>query len=92
MQTHDGKDDDILFKIILVGDQGTLFFYVCFHINFNQGVGKSSILLRYTQNQFKKDYNVTIGVEFCSKTVEIDSDTSVKLQIWDTVFIFYFNE
>ena len=53
------------------------------------GVGKSSILLRYTQNQFRKDYNVTIGVEFCSKTVEIDSDTSVKLQIWDTVRIYF---
>ena len=87
MQTHDGKDDDILFKIILVGDQGRKLF--TYYHKLNIGVGKSSILLRYTQNQFRQDYNVTIGVEFCSKTVEIDSDTSVKLQIWDTVRIYF---
>jgi len=69
MENQDGKEDDFVFKIILVGDQG---------------VGKSSILLRYTQNEFRRDYNVTIGVEFASKLVEIDSETNVNLQIWDT--------
>lgn len=31
------------------------------------GVGKSSLLMQYTQNDFKTDYTVTIGVEFVSK-------------------------
>jgi len=50
----------------------------------DQGVGKSSVLLRYTQNDFKRDYGATIGIEFASKSVEIDPETIIKLQIWDT--------
>ncbi|CAK94311.1 unnamed protein product (macronuclear) [Paramecium tetraurelia] len=57
-----------VYKIILVGDQG---------------VGKSSILLRYTKDLFQRDYNVTIGLEFASKKVTIQ-DTALTLQIWDT--------
>ncbi|CAD8098729.1 unnamed protein product [Paramecium primaurelia] len=57
-----------VYKIILVGDQG---------------VGKSSILLRYTKDLFYRDYNVTIGLEFASKKVTIQ-DSSLTLQIWDT--------
>ena len=48
------------------------------------GVGKSCLLLRYTKDEFASEYNVTIGVEFSSKTVEIDANTKIKLQIWDT--------
>jgi len=48
------------------------------------GVGKSSILLKYTTNEFKRDYNVTIGVEFGSKYIQLDADTRIKLQVWDT--------
>ncbi|CAD8105575.1 unnamed protein product [Paramecium sonneborni] len=57
-----------VYKIILVGDQG---------------VGKSSILLRYTKDLFYREYNVTIGLEFASKKVTIQ-DNSLTLQIWDT--------
>jgi len=49
------------------------------------GVGKSCILLRFTKEEFKNDYSVTIGVDFANKTIQIDQDTTVKLQIWDTV-------
>lgn len=63
--------NQILFKIIVVG---------------NANVGKSCILSKYTKNDYKLDYNVTIGVEFSSKNIQID-DNQVKLQIWDTVFI-----
>jgi len=49
------------------------------------GAGKSSILLKYTTNEFKRDYNVTIGVEFGSKFIQLDPDTRIKLQVWDTV-------
>ncbi len=50
-------------------------------------MGKSCILLRFTKEEFKGDYNVTIGVDFANKTIKLDQDTTVKLQIWDTVII-----
>ena len=33
------------------------------------GVGKSCILNRYTKNQYTDNYNLTVGVEFSSKTI-----------------------
>ncbi|KRW99062.1 P-loop containing nucleoside triphosphate hydrolase [Pseudocohnilembus persalinus] len=57
------------FKIIIVG---------------NAGVGKSCLLNRFTKNEFTNDYNATIGVEFQSQLVQIDNDTKIKMQIWDT--------
>lgn len=64
---------NFLFKIIIVGPAG---------------VGKSSLLLKYTKDEFERDYNVTIGVDFASKCVEIPTNNnqikSVKLQLWDT--------
>ena len=57
---------------------------------FYKGVGKTCILNQYTHKEFKPDYNVTIGVEFSSKTVQLDENTKVKLQIWDTVNKIYF--
>jgi len=62
-----------VFKIIIVG---------------NTGVGKSSLLLKYTRDIFSTNYEPTIGVDFGSLVVHIpDSNnehTPVKLQIWDT--------
>jgi small GTP-binding protein len=62
-----------IFKIIIVG---------------NTGVGKSSLLLKYTRDIFSENYEPTIGVDFGSMVVNIpDSNnehTPVKLQIWDT--------
>ncbi|KAJ6241294.1 rab2a [Anaeramoeba flamelloides] len=49
----------------------------------NSGVGKSCILLRYLHDEFQSDYEVTIGAEFGSKSIEIKNET-LKLQIWDT--------
>jgi GTPase SAR1 family protein len=49
------------------------------------GVGKTSILMRYTKNKFTDDYKVTVGAEFGSRTISIDETTKIKLQIWDTV-------
>ena len=59
---------DYLFKYIIIGDAG---------------VGKSNILLRYVYSTFKSDYQLTIGVEFGEKTVEIKGKI-YKIQIWDT--------
>ena len=43
------------------------------------------MLTKYIKGEFTDAYNVTVGVEFTSKTVRIDEKTQVKLQIWDTV-------
>jgi Ras-related protein Rab-2A len=56
-----------LFKFIIIGESG---------------VGKSCLLLRYTKDEFGAEYNVTIGVEFSSKTIDVDENTKIKLQIW----------
>lgn len=49
----------------------------------DSGAGKSSLLLRYTQNEFNVEYMPTIGIDFRLKTVEIKGKT-VKVQVWDT--------
>ncbi|SMN18567.1 similar to Saccharomyces cerevisiae YFL038C YPT1 Rab family GTPase, involved in the ER-to-Golgi step of the secretory pathway [Maudiozyma saulgeensis] len=59
---------DYLFKLLLIG---------------NSGVGKSCLLLRFSDDTYSNDYISTIGVDFKIKTVELEGKT-VKLQIWDT--------
>ncbi|PIO72300.1 Ras family protein [Teladorsagia circumcincta] len=61
------EDYEYLFKVILVG--GT-------------GVGKTSLVQRYTQGTFHQNTLATVGVDFRVKTVNVDKD-KVKLQIWD---------
>jgi small GTP-binding protein len=46
-------------------------------------VGKSSLLLRFSDNKFSESFISTIGVDFKIKTINIDGKV-VKLQIWDT--------
>merc|ERR1712222_281916 len=57
-----------LFKYIIVGDTA---------------VGKSCLLLQFTDKRFQPVHDLTIGVEFGSRTISID-DNQIKLQIWDT--------
>ncbi|KAL1493983.1 hypothetical protein ABEB36_009660 [Hypothenemus hampei] len=47
------------------------------------GVGKSSLLLRFTQDNFDPEQTLTIGVDFKTKILNVD-DNIVKLAIWDT--------
>ena len=54
---------DYLFKIVLIGDAG---------------VGKTSIVRRYTDGVFSSAGIPTIGVDFCIKTIKIGQD-SVKV-------------
>lgn len=49
----------------------------------DSGVGKTSILLRYTDNQFIAEIGSTVGIDWRSKEMEVDGK-KVKLQIWDT--------
>lgn len=59
---------DFLFKVVLIGDSG---------------VGKSNLLTVFTRGQFNLESKMTIGVEFATKSVEIEGKT-IKAQIWDT--------
>lgn len=47
------------------------------------GVGKSCLLLQFTDKRFQPVHDLTIGVEFGARMVNLD-DKLVKLQIWDT--------
>ncbi|ETO35486.1 hypothetical protein RFI_01578 [Reticulomyxa filosa] len=59
-------DYDYLFVLLLVGDSG---------------VGKSCLLLRFTEDTFDENMINTIGVDFKTKTITIDQKT-IKLQLW----------
>ena len=48
----------------------------------NAQVGKSSLMKRFVEDEFKDEYIHTIGVEFATRTVEFRYDAT-KLQIWD---------
>ena len=62
-------------KVVLLGDSG---------------VGKSSIALRYVQDTFSDNYDVTIGGAYMQQTVTVPDPTGktdsvkVKLDLWDT--------
>lgn len=58
----------VVFSVIILGDTG---------------VGKSCILLRFSDDKFNEQHNVTIGVEYGTKELSI-GNTRIKLKIWDT--------
>lgn len=43
----------------------------------------SAVLSRFTRNEFNLESKSTIGVEFATRSINVDSKT-VKAQIWDT--------
>ncbi|KAL3821399.1 hypothetical protein ACJIZ3_007304 [Penstemon smallii] len=62
------EEYEYLFKLVLIGDSG---------------VGKSNLLSRFTKNEFNLESKSTIGVEFATKSLNIDGKI-IKAQIWDT--------
>lgn len=58
---------DYQFKIIIVGDPS---------------VGKSSLILRYTDNAFRRNYVPTLGVMVSDKIFKIE-DSVIQLTLWD---------
>lgn len=61
-------DYNYLFKYIIVGDAG---------------VGKSCLLLQFTDKRFRAEHDMTIGVEFGHRILRVENQ-QIKLQIWDT--------
>lgn len=79
---------DLIFKVLLVGDSGFDFFSFVgngfvFVVDMILGVGKSALLLRFTDDSFTGSFVATIGVDFKVKTIHLEGET-IKLQIWDT--------
>uniref|UniRef100_G3PIW9 Ras-related protein Rab-25 n=1 Tax=Gasterosteus aculeatus aculeatus TaxID=481459 RepID=G3PIW9_GASAC len=66
--TNREDEYDYLFKVVLIGDSG---------------VGKSNLLSRFTRNEFNLESKSTIGVEFATRSIQVEGKT-VKAQIWDT--------
>eukprot|EP00127_Corallochytrium_limacisporum_P002525 Clim_evm82s128 gene=Clim_evmTU82s128 len=62
------KGPHTLVKLLLIGDSG---------------VGKSSLIIRFSDDTFSPSYITTIGIDFKVKTVEVEGKR-IKLQIWDT--------
>jgi Ras-related protein Rab-2A len=60
-----------------------LYFVYVFVSIIVKGVGKSCLLLQFTDKRFQPVHDLTIGVEFGARMVTV-KDTPVKLQIWDT--------
>jgi Ras family len=55
----------------------------------DSGVGKSNLMLRFTDNRYQSAHDVTIGVEFGARILSVhddktDSTKNLKCQIWDT--------
>lgn len=46
----------------------------------DSGVGKSNLLSRFTRNEFNLDSKSTIGVEFATRSIQVDSKT-IKAQV-----------
>lgn len=89
---------DYLIKLLIIGDSGNRFLrWACFVVwsAISQfliylfphfvyvGVGKSCLLLRYSDDSFTSSFITTIGIDFKIKSILVD-DSKVKLQIWDT--------
>jgi len=63
-----GKTDAI-YKVIVIGDPA---------------VGKTSLLTKFTTNQFEEKYLPTVGVNIVKEQFELeDEDASVTLMFWD---------
>lgn len=59
---------DHLFKLLIIGESG---------------VGKTCLLLRFTDDSFTANHLTTIGIDFKIKIINFE-EKQIKLQIWDT--------
>ena len=62
------SEPNMTFKILTIGESG---------------VGKTCVLRRFVENKFLKNHLATIGIDFKTKTLNINNQ-EIKLKIWDT--------
>lgn len=68
MEPDTDQNRELLYKVLVVGDVG---------------VGKTCIIKRYVHNIFSEKSKSTIGVDFGLKVIRLDSNTNVRIQLWD---------
>lgn len=68
--TNMSKKKGLVYKVCVIGDGG---------------VGKTSLVLRYTEKKFTEQYVMTIGSNFAIKNVNLPEypNLNVRLQLWD---------
>lgn len=69
------KPEHFAYKIIVLGQSCNTQRY--------SAVGKTCLTLRYTENVYGETARCTIGVDFKSKSIDID-EIKVRLNIFDT--------
>mmetsp|Transcript_949 Transcript_949/g.2280 ORF Transcript_949/g.2280 Transcript_949/m.2280 type:complete len:196 (+) Transcript_949:4072-4659(+) len=62
------ESEDYTVRLLVIGDSG---------------VGKTCLLLRYSEDKFVESHLITIGIDFKMKTIQ-QQGKAVKLQIWDS--------
>ena len=67
-------DESKLLKLVILGDST---------------VGKTSIIERYVNEEFKPNFKATLGTNLFNKKIKLSNSDSITLQIWDTVFIYF---
>lgn len=50
----------------------------------NSSVGKTSILIKFSENRFEENYVATVGLNYVVKKIQVNQTESIKMQIWDT--------
>ncbi|XP_076300316.1 ras-related protein Rab-18-B [Lasioglossum baleicum] len=70
MESSMDSEQDVLtvLKLLIIGESN---------------VGKSSIILRFTEGEFYENMQSTVGMDYKTKQITVDGNT-VKLAIWDT--------
>lgn len=68
MSDSEDEGPDRQLKLVVIGDGSS---------------GKTSLCMRYTQEQFKKEYGQTMGLDFYLKRIVLPGSTHVALEIWD---------
>ncbi|KAK0058359.1 ras-related protein Rab-28 [Biomphalaria pfeifferi] len=68
MSESEDEFPDRQLKLIVMGDGAS---------------GKTSLCMRYSQEQFSKEYGQTVGLDFYLKRINLLGGTNVALQVWD---------
>ncbi|XP_076461443.1 ras-related protein Rab-28-like [Babylonia areolata] len=68
MSDSDEEGPDQQLKLVILGDGAS---------------GKTSLCMRYAQEQFQKQYGQTIGLDFYLKRIVLPGSVHVALEIWD---------
>mmetsp|Transcript_26820 Transcript_26820/g.37032 ORF Transcript_26820/g.37032 Transcript_26820/m.37032 type:complete len:227 (-) Transcript_26820:96-776(-) len=66
--SDDEEQSQQQFKVIILGDGA---------------VGKTSLAMRFTEDEFSKSYKQTIGLDFFIKQLTLPGDVNVAIQLWD---------